>query len=210
MFNVMRRSFSTLVLGGLLLALPAVAQADTTPEVQRILDAKKTLNWNVARSGHAERYGHAVTIVAAPSDKTKDTAVQYGRYKDFHRKFQSAKVVAKDGDNTDVYMKLAVKVGPMSVDQWAVMRFAPAKSQGNGVFVVEGTFQKGNMKDGNIVITMKPIDAKHTLLEVDMLMVPTLPAPTSMVEEELRDAALDFANGLKDNAQGWVGPVTTL
>jgi hypothetical protein len=45
---------------------------------------------------------------------------------------------------------------------------------------------------------------------VDLLLVPTLPAPRSIVEEELRDAALDLVNGLKDKAQGFRGAVVSL
>lgn len=66
------------------------------------------------------------------------------------------------------------------------------------------------MKAGHTVITIKPIDAKHCLLSVDVLLVPKLPAPQSFIDEELRDGALDFLNGLKDKAQGWSGPVTQL
>jgi hypothetical protein len=33
---------------------------------------------------------------------------------------------------------------------------------------------------------------------------------SGMIDEELRDGAQDFVNGLKDKAQGWVGPVVSL
>ncbi len=206
---------AAIALFGLLL-LPAAARADQgappapSPEVQRLLAAKKTLNWNVTLPGKREKYGHAEALVDAPADKVRDTAVQFGRYKELHRKFASARVVAKEGDNTDVYLKLPVKLGPISVDQWEVMRFGPSRALPGGVHVVEGRGVKGNMKDGHLVITIKPVDAKHSLLGVDLLLVPNMPAPQSMVDEELRDAALDFVNGLKDKSQGWVGPVTAL
>lgn len=198
------------------LLLPGAALADQgappapSPEVQRLLEAKKTLNWNVTLPGKSEKYGHAEALVDAPAEKVRDTAVQFGRYKELHRKFASARVVAKEGDNTDVYMKLPVKLGPIQVDQWEVMRFGPARMLGGGVHVVEGRGVKGNMKDGHMIITIKPVDAKHSLLKVDLLLVPNMPAPQAMVEEELRDAALDFVNGLKDKSQGWVGPVVSL
>ena len=47
--------------------LPVAAHADG--EVQRLLDAKRTLAWNAAPSGKSQRYGHAETLVDAPADK---------------------------------------------------------------------------------------------------------------------------------------------
>lgn len=200
---------------GLALALfvPASARADqrpdADPEVKRLLDAKgQTLRWSLP-SAKGDRYGHAETLVATSSENVKKTALDFAHYKELHRKFSSARVIGKEGDSTDVYMKLPVKVGPVTLDQWEVMRFGPARGD-NGASVIEGFGVKGNMKSGHIKITVRPIDEKHALLKVDVLLVPNAPAPQSMVDEELRDAAMDLANGLKDKAQGWSGPVATL
>ena len=188
--------------------MPVAARADG--EVQRLLDAKRTLAWNAAPSGKSQRYGHAETLVDAPADKVRDTALDFDHYKDLHKKLRNARVIRKDASGADVYMKLPVKIGPFSVDQWSVMRFGPAKALGGGAWLIEGRETKGNMKDGHLAITVRPIDAKHSLLKVDLLLVPSLPAPQSMIDEELRDAAHDIANGLKDRSQGWVGPVVSL
>jgi len=59
-------------------------------------------------------------------------------------------------------------------------------------------------------ITVKPVDAKHSLVAIDVLLVPKVPAPQALVDEELRDGAEDFVNGLKDRAQGRPGPVVAL
>ena len=71
---------------------------------------------------------------------------------------------------------------------------------------IEGT--SVHWGDGDVIRTS--IDAKHSLIEVDILLVPVLPAPQSYVDEELRDGAQDFVNGLRDKAQGTVGPVVSL
>ena len=76
--------------------------------------------------------------------------------------------------------------------------------------IIEAHGIKGDMKRGHTLITIKPVDAKHSLIEVDILLVPVLPAPQSYVDEELRDGAQDFVNGLRDKAQGTVGPVVSL
>lgn len=200
------RSVTLVFIGALL--LPSAAAADG--EVQRLLDAKRTLAWNASPQGKAQRYGHAEALVDAPADKVRDVAVDFAHYKDLHKKLQNARVVGKDEHGTDVHMRLPVKVGPFTFEQWAVLRFGPARSLPGGGWVVEGRETKGNMKDGHLLITVRPVDAKHAVLKVDLLLVPSMPAPQSMVDEELRDAATDFANGLKDRAQGWVGPVVSL
>lgn len=199
--------FVTLAFLGALL-LPSVAHADA--ELQRLLDAKRTLAWNASPAGRSQRYGHAEALVDAPASKLRDVALDFDHYKDLHKKLQNARVVGKDERGTDVHMKLPVKIGPFTFEQWAVLRFGPARSLPGGGWIVEGRETKGNMKDGHLVITVRPVDPKHAILKVDLLLVPSMPAPQSMVDEELRDAAADFANGLKDRAQGWSGAVVSL
>jgi len=197
-----------------LIAVPAVAQADAEapdpakdPQVAKLLDAKATLKWNYDRPNG--RYGHAEALVDAPADRLAKVAQDFGHYKELHRKFATARVVAKEGDRTDVYMRYPVQIGMLTVEFHEVMRFAPLRVSGNAQ-ILEGSGVKGDMKQGHTVITIKPVDAKHSLITVDILLVPRIPAPQSLVDEELRDGAGDFVNGLKDKAQGHGGPVTAL
>jgi hypothetical protein len=195
---------------------PALAQADvvadpgTEAQVARLLAAKKTLNWNHALGANKDRYGHAEALVDAPADKVAKTASDFGHYRELHRKFSTARVVGKDGDQTDVYMRYPVQIGPVKIELYEVMRFSPDRASDAGTHVIEARGIKGDMKRGHTVITVKPVDAKHSLLQVDILLVPTLPAPQSYVDEELRDGAEDFVDGVKNRAQGWVGPVVAL
>jgi hypothetical protein len=197
----------------LLALVPAVAEAEETrvsPAVQRLLDAKKALHWNAARPGTTERYGHAEALVAATPDAVRRVALDFEHYHELNRKFTGARVVAKKDGVTDVYMKLPVKIGPFTLDQWEIMRFGPDAAAPGGGFVIEGRGIQGSMKQGHLVITVTPVGERHTLLAIDLLLVPRFYAPRSMVEEELRDGALDLVNGMKTRAQGWVGPVVAL
>jgi hypothetical protein len=209
----MRFSLVVLALG--LVALPTLANAEVVqdpakdPQVARLLEAKKTLNWNQTLAGGKDRYGHAEALVEAPADKLAKTAVEFGKYKELHRKFSTARVIGKEGDQTDVYMRYPVTIGPVTIELYEVMRFGPDHAA-NGTHVIEARGIKGDMKRGHTLITIKPVDAKHSLIEVDILLVPVLPAPQSYVDEELRDGAQDFVNGLRDKAQGTVGPVVAL
>jgi hypothetical protein len=213
----MRFSFVVLTLA--LVALPTLAQAEgekepakdpaRDPQVARLLEAKKTLNWNHTLGGGKDRYGHAEALVDAPADKLAKTAVEFGKYKELHRKFATARVIGKEGDQTDVYMRYPVTIGPLTIELYEVMRFGPDRASA-GTHVIEARGIKGDMKRGHTLITIRPVDAKHSLIEVDILLVPVLPAPQSYVDEELRDGAQDFVNGLRDKAQGSVGPVVSL
>lgn len=206
---------SPLLLALALVALPTFAHADGNPDpakdpqVARLLEAKKTLNWNHTLGAGKDRYGHAEALVDAPADKVAKTATEFGQYRHLHRKFATARVIAKEGDQTDVYMRYPVQIGPVTIELYEVMRFGAPRVSG-ATHIIEARGVKGDMKRGHTIITVKPIDAKHSLLQVDVLLVPTLPAPQSYVDEELRDGAQDFVNGLRDKSQGAAGPVVSL
>jgi len=201
------------LVAALAFARPGVAQADDAqdpakdPQVARLLEAKKTLHWNHVLNG--ERYGHAETLVDAPADKVAKAAVDFGRYKDLHRKFKTARVIGKEGNDIDVYMRYPVQIGMLTIEMYEIMRFAPDR-EANGTHVIEARGVKGDMKRGHTVITVKPVDATHSVLVVDILLVPKLPAPQSYVDEELRDGAFDFVTGLRDRTQGHGGAPVAL
>jgi hypothetical protein len=177
-----------LVLPPLALALIATAAAANAqdPDVVRLLEAKgATLKWNQVPAGKSVRYGHAEVLVDAPLAKVQ----------------AASSVVAKEGATVDLYMKLPIRIGPVTIDQWEVVRFGPARASVS-TFVIEGSGVRGNMKEGHILISARALDDKHCLVKVDLLLLPTLPAPQGMIDEELRDGAQDFINGIRDKSQG--------
>ncbi len=186
---------------------PGLASADTTdPQVARLLAAKGTLKWN---HGTSSRYGHAEALVASNADDLAKAAADFGHYKDLHPKFSTARIIGKEAGQTDVYMRYPVKIGPVKIELFEVMRFSPDHVD-TGTHTIEGRGIRGDMTRGHTKITIKPVDATHSLLSVDVLLDPKIPAPQSMVDEELRDGAGDFVNGLKDRTQGFRGPVVSL
>src|SRR5262245_55956485 len=74
----------------------STVDAARDPQVARLLAAKKTLTWNHALPGKSQRYGHAEALVAAPADKLTEAATDFAHYKDIHRKFATARVIARD------------------------------------------------------------------------------------------------------------------
>jgi hypothetical protein len=197
----------------IVLLAPASARADADPaadpEVARLLKAKQAIRWNMVPPGRTEKVGHAEALVEAVPEKLRDAFVDFGHYKDLHRKFSSARVVGKEGDNVDVYLRLPVSIGPIKVDQYGVLRFGPAKKVGE-TWMVEGRQISGNMKNGFISLSARPVGPKHSLLKIDIFLAPSMPAPQSIVDEELRDAAFDLANAMKDKSQGFSANVVSL
>jgi hypothetical protein len=190
-------------------AAPAPAPPARDPQVARLLEAKKTLHWNQTLGTSKDRYGHAEALVEATADQVAKTATDFGKYRELHRKFKTARVIGKEGDQTDVYMRYPVQLGPMTIELYEVMRFSPDRTNG-GTHTIEARGIKGDMKRGHTLITVRPVDAKHSLISVDILLVPTLPAPQSYVDEELRDGAEDFVDGIRDKSQVAPGAVVTL
>lgn len=185
---------------------PQAGPAD--PQVARLLSAKAAVQSNRTLGG-SDRYGHAEALVAAPADRVVETLSQFNRYKDLNKKFATARVVNKEGDQTDLYMRYPVQVGALKIELYEIMRFNPVRVNG-AVRVLEARGVKGDMRRGHIVMAVRAVDATHSVLEVDVSLVPLLPAPQSYIDEELRDGALDFVNGLRDRAQIKPGPVVSL
>lgn len=181
-----------------LVLAPASASAD--PDVDRLNEAGQALKWNYVPAGRSDRYGHAEALVQAPLAAVRSHITNFATYKQLvPDKFNNARVVGKEGDQTDVYFQVAVLHGAVTL--WQILRFAPLRTV-NGEEVLEGKFVRGNVKDAHVVFSIRAIDDNLTLLKMDLLIVPTIPAPQSALDEELRDAAMDAVKALHDRAQG--------
>jgi hypothetical protein len=201
-----------------LCALPPLARADAgpgapdagDPEATRIAAAGHSLEWNWLPPGHADRYGHAETLIHAPLSAVRARVLDYSHYRDIlPSRFKISRVVGHVPDGSaDVYIQIAVMHDMVLL--WDVTRFAPVRRQAPGVEVVEGKMLpgKGNVEDLDVVWTMHELDAHWTVLKLDLLLKPGLPAPQSAVDEELRDSARYAVDMIHDRAQGdrVVGP----
>lgn len=185
----------------------AAAEADPPkdPQAARLTAAKDTLKWNYVPAGKTERYGHAEALVNAPADVVAKSVTDFARYKDIHRKFATSRVINKEGDSTDVYMRYPVKFGPVKIEFFEVMRFSGIRRAGTS-YVLEGTAIRGDMKSGHTVIRVKPVDATHAILECEILLVPRVFIPQSAVDQELRNGAGDYVSGLRDRINAAAPP----
>jgi hypothetical protein len=203
--------------GGALAGLGAQPQAaraeeggDGDPEAVRIASAGHSLEWNWTPPGQQDRYGHAETLIHAPPSAVRARVLDYSHYKEIlPSKFKTSRVVGHVPDGSaDVYIQIAVMHDMVML--WNVTRFAPVKRTSPGLEVVEGKMVpgKGNVQDLDVVWTMHSLDAEWTVLKLDLLLKPGLPAPQSAIDEELRDSARYAVDMIHDRAQGTrdVGP----
>jgi len=172
------------------------------PDVAKLLEAGHSVKWNYTPPGKADRYGHAEVLVRAPIAKVRQQVMNYSQYKEFDpKRFTKSHIVAKEAGNTDVYMELPMVGGMIILSQ--TVRFFPLQHPAQGVEAVEGRFINGkNIKDANVIMTMKEVTPQVTLLKCDLLVAPSFIAPQWAIDEELRDAAMKAVDYIHDHAQG--------
>jgi hypothetical protein len=185
------------IVGAVLLGVgPTVADAKPTEEAQRLMKRNKAERYRAEATGTSVRAGGARVHVAAPIEVVRDVITDFGRYPQHISKFEKAKVVGKSGKNTDVYMQVRVLNGLGKV--WAVVRFEPPKTLPNGEATMVGRMVKGNVDRFDASVRLTKIDAENTQLNLELLLLPTIPLPGSLITGELMYAADQAATGLRN------------
>lgn len=170
-------------------------------ERERLEAAGGVVKTNLTPPGKSERYGRAEAIVHASIDDLRKAVLDFSNYKSLAPdKFKTARMIAKEDGHVDVYFQVPVMKGLMTI--WYVTRF-PEHTQKlpNGAELEDGKFVKGSIDDMELAITMRSVAPDETILSVDLLIVPHLPAPQSAIDETLRDAAGDAVEALKKRVE---------
>jgi hypothetical protein len=184
---------------------PPAAHAGTLdPDATRIGSAGHSLEWNWTPPGKDHRYGHAETLVHAPIAAVRQHVLDFRHYRDIlPDKFKTSRVVAHGSDGSaDVYLQIAILHGVVTL--WDVTRFSPVENVSPSVEVVEGHMVpgKGNIDAMDVTWTLRALDDGWTVLKVDLLLRPGVPAPEWAIDEELRDSARYAVDAVHDRAQG--------
>lgn len=188
------------VMAGAAPARAGVADADAA----RIATAGHALKWNWNPPGRGHRFGHAETLIHAPLAAVRGVVQDYAHYTLLApQAITTSRVVAHGPDgSTDVYFRMGVLNNTISL--WNVTRFTPARSVPEGDEVVEGQMVpgKGNIDDSAFIWTLHKAGEDWTVLKFDIVLRPGVPAPQSLMDEQLRDSAMDAVNSIHDRAQG--------
>jgi len=142
--------------------------------------------------------GAARGNVSAPPDLVRSVVLDYKNYASFISRFEKSRIVGKSGDKTDVYLQVPILKGAAKV--WAIVRFEPPKDV-DGTAVVEGHMIKGNVKRLDAIWRLKKLDEESTQVVLELLIVPDMPVPDSLVVPEVRYAAAKAVEGSRDEAE---------
>jgi hypothetical protein len=182
-------------------ARTAAADTPTDRDAAALATAGHLLKSTVVQSGTNLRIGHAEILINAPGSRVLSVASDYAHYKDIvPNKLQNVHVVAKDQGSTDVRFEVPIMHGAVKI--WYKLRFGPAMTLPTGEKVIEGRYLDGNVKTADLIFTIHQVAPAFTVLKIDNLIDLKVPAPQSMIDEELRDAAGDAADGMRKRAQG--------
>jgi hypothetical protein len=196
-----RWTTSLLALAALAVTSPLRADARDN-DAARLSAAGHSLKWNWTPPGRNNRYGHAETLIHASVADVRHLVLDFPRYKELAPSITTSRVVGHDPDgSTSVYLQMGVLNNTISF--WNVTRFSPLRTAGSEE-VLEGQMipGKGNIDDSAVIWTLHPAGEGWTVLKFDVLLNPGLPAPQSLIDEQLRDSAMDAVNSIHDRVQG--------
>jgi ribosome-associated toxin RatA of RatAB toxin-antitoxin module len=193
-----------LFLAAALLAAP-LAEAQTAPAGQTSAQRNKAVRYTVKKPGSKVEAGAARIVIEAPLADAQSTVTNFAKYSRMISKFEESKVVAKNGNQTDVYLRVPLKIKiPLIRDlakMWAVLRFGPPKQVNKDEVEITSSMVDGNLERFETKYRLRKLDEKRTQLEVEMYLVPKLPAPASYVTSEVTDAAQQAARKFRDCAE---------
>jgi len=192
----MSRTSALALLGSLLLStVSAVAAPAPGPELQKW---REVTRFNVKTPYADMNAGAARANVDAPQDLVRSVVQDYKNYANFMPRFEKSQIVGRSGDKTDVYLQVPILKGAAKV--WAVVRFEPIK-QVDGGEVLTGHMIKGNVKRLDATWRLKKLDDSSTQVALELLIVPDLPVPDSLVVPEVRFAAAKAVEGSRAEAE---------
>ncbi len=175
-------------------------------ERERLEAANGVVKTNLVPPGKSDRYGRAEVIVHGSIDDLRAAVLDFSQYKSLGgNKFKTARMIAKEDGHVDIYFQVPVMKGLLTI--WYVTRFPDhTEVLPGGAELLDGKFVKGSIDDMELAITMRKVAPDETILSVDLLLVPQVPAPQSALDETLRDAAGDAVEALKKRVEGQSTP----
>jgi ribosome-associated toxin RatA of RatAB toxin-antitoxin module len=167
----------------------ASATSDSSPKAQR---------FSVKTQYSSIQAGAARIDVAADPQLVTEIIRDYGNYAKLSDKFDKSRVIGRYGDNTDVYLQVPILKGAAKI--WAVVRFEPVRCT-NGEQVVAGHLVKGNVQRLDATWKVKSAGTRQSRVELELLIVPRIPVPGSLVTSETAYAADKAVTGVRNRAE---------
>ncbi len=175
--------------GALALSSTAAASSDT---------AKDSVRYSV-RTPHSRIEAGAARIrIQASPDTVLGQVTKYDTYAQFMKRFEKSRVVGRVGDRTDVFMQVPILHGSYKIS--CFVRFEAPKLV-NGEYVIEGHMTKGNVERLDATWRIRRVGEGASEVKLELLVVPNLPVPGSMVTDEVAYAADQAVTSLRTHVE---------
>jgi len=178
--------------------------AGSSAEAARLRQSRDAVRYSVAMPGTTIPAGGAMLAVDAPLASVRQIVTDYAHYQDFVPGFQKSRILAMSASGTDVYLQAPILHGAATL--WAVVRFAPLVRDAWGERIEGRRRGPANVDDLRATWRLTSIDAGHTVLKLELLIVPSLPLPASMITPQLEESSEDAVRACRDRAEALAKP----
>jgi hypothetical protein len=163
------------------------------------------------RRGRAERYtkattspknsidtGGAAIYVHAPIDVVRRVVMDFRNYEKTIKSFKKSKLLSRNKGVSEVYLEVPILHGAATV--WVVALMSQPVVEGNEEKIT-ARMLRGNVDDFRAVWRLRAVDAENTIVKLELLVDPSLPAPASLVTPELCTASENAVTGVRKESE---------
>jgi hypothetical protein len=168
------------------------------PVSSHAADSREIQGYDVKVPNAELNAGAARARVQSNHDTLRSVLIDYPHYSQIITRFEKARVVGRVGQQTDVYLEVPILHGATKI--WAIVRFDPPKTEG-AEDVIRGHMVRGNVKRLDAAWRVRKVDETSADLALELLIVPDLPAPHSLILSEVRRAAARAVSGARAEAE---------
>jgi ribosome-associated toxin RatA of RatAB toxin-antitoxin module len=141
------------------------------------------------------RAGGAAGVVGAPASEVRRLVTDYGKYEAWLPGFKRSRIVGRSADRTDVYLEVPIFHGAAKL--WAVTRFDAPQAENEGERIDGRMIGPGNVDDLRAVWHIVPVDERHTLVRLELLLVPKLHLGSELITSALAESADDAVSACR-------------
>lgn len=140
--------------------------------------------------------GRSTILVHAPVTKVRSVVLDFDTYAQFMPHYTASRVLAKRPDGSrEVYMQVAALRGLVKMGARVV--FPTAAREEAGFETYESQFLDGNVDEFKAIWRMKPVDAMRSLVSLEVFLLPRLPLPKSVMNDENTTGAVKGVTAMK-------------
>lgn len=126
--------------------------------------------------------GRSTVRVDAPLAAVRAKVLDFNHYTEFMPFYRGARVLDRTAERTKVFMQVAALGGLVKMD--AQMWFTNAGAVVDGWEEHASTFESGNVVVFKAIWRLRKIDDDHTWLSLEIFLLPKLPLPTELLNDE--------------------------